>query len=126
MKKLGLTVDDEPSIDPLFGPYYISCRGNQISTFQMDNDLSGLNAVIIVFRMQDSANSIQTILSFQSSSETIYRIQYFNADRSLYFTNSAGSVRTEANTIIPVSKKEILQLIAAVLMNSIWKNRGLV
>ena len=104
--KLGLTSSLEPSAEPLFGPYYISCRGNQISTFQMGNGLSGLNAIIIIFRIQNSTNPIlQTILSFQSSSETLYQIQYSNTDKSLLFTSSAGSIRTATNTIIPGSKK---------------------
>ena len=88
----------------------------------MANDLSERNAIIIVFRMQNSARPIQTILSFQYLPETIYRIQYSNVNRCLIFTNSAGSVRTATNTIIPGYKSRFM-----VLMNSILQlNRDLV
>ena len=71
----------------------------------MENGLSGLNAIIVVFRMQSSTNPIQTILSFQTSLMTLFRIQYSSADRHLLFTDSAGSAQTGPNTIFPGKNK---------------------
>lgn len=102
--KLGLTLNNEAS-DTLFGPYYLSCSGNQISTFLMENGLSGLNTIIIAFRLRSSASLFQTILSFQSSTSTIFRIQYDSHEASLIFMSDAGSTRTILNTIQPGKTK---------------------
>lgn len=96
---IGLTSGNEAS-DTSFGPYFIRCNGDQISAFQMENGLSGLNSIILVFRVHSIINPVQTILSFQTSTSIIYKIQYSSVDNNLIFINGANSISTTPNTII--------------------------
>ena len=97
---------DIEEADPLFGPYYISCSGNQVSKFQMNTSLNGLNAIIIAFRIQPSAppGMDQLILSVKSASVQPfdYQITYSAMKKNLAFMNKMGNTAsTLTDTILP-------------------------
>ena len=67
------------------------------------NFLSENTAIILVFRIPISApsSSSQTILSFQTGTTVVYRINYDSGSKSLQFNSGGNERKTNPNTITP-------------------------
>ena len=60
------------SIDPQFGSYFVSCTGQQVATYPMDQSIFGAMTFMFWFRLRGVGDDTQTLVAFQDSSSSTW------------------------------------------------------
>lgn len=87
--------------DPIFGPFYIRCEGNQIASYTLGEPLGSNITLFLEFRIHSSSSTPQTILGIIEGSTIVISIKYLPEDGFLQFFTGSNTITTPPATITP-------------------------